>query len=62
MVRSELRHRAHKCPSCGQLVKLLRNNSFRRHFTTDLDGRCHLCEGSHAMADVAPRVAGRRDP
>jgi len=61
MVRSELRHRASKCPSCGQLVKLLRNNSFRRHFTTDLDGRFHLCEGSHVIAEVAPPAARRRD-
>jgi hypothetical protein len=61
MVRSELRHRARKCPSCGQLVKLLRNNSFRRHFTTDPDGRCHLCEGSHAIAEGAPRAASSSD-
>jgi hypothetical protein len=61
MVRPELRHRARKCPSCGQLVKLLRNNAFRRHFTTDSDGRCHLCEWSHAIAEVAPRAPGRLD-
>jgi endogenous inhibitor of DNA gyrase (YacG/DUF329 family) len=61
MVRSEIRDRARKCPSCGQLVKLLRNNSFRRHFTTDPDGRCHLCEGSHAIAEAAPHAARRLD-
>jgi hypothetical protein len=61
MARTELPDPARKCPSCGQLVKLLWNGSLRRHYAVDAEGRSHLCEGSHATVGAEPRAQRRLD-
>jgi hypothetical protein len=59
MIRTKLRDPARKCPSCGQLVKLLGNGTLRRHFAADAEGRSHLCEGSHAIVGAEPHAPRR---
>jgi hypothetical protein len=51
MLLSDFQRRECKCPSCGQLVYLLRNGFYRRHFATEPDGRGHLCVASGGRPD-----------
>jgi len=34
------------CETCGKRVRLNRYGQYRRHFTTEPDGRRHLCAAS----------------
>jgi len=51
MVRTDRRHGANDCPSCGRLIDFDRNGCYRRHFTIEPDGRRRLCRVSGQMRD-----------
>jgi hypothetical protein len=50
MIHSDFRNRVRDCPNCGRLVRLNREDCYRRHYATAPDGRLHLC----AMSGLAP--------
>ena len=46
MIRTDHRHGARDCPSCGRFVDLDHNGHYRRHMATEHDGLRRLCAAS----------------